>query len=344
MSRDSVQSVYSDARTEYTKQLSVYLVPSYFQFYINLLEKAKQMMVNEPKRSLWQFQNLLNEIHDWNMEKVHQEIHTIQQNANCDYLEDLLTAVFIAHTKVLTAIRLSSNQKKVEINVPKVDHFLFKALCETSKLLWSSTYLFRDGISGMEKQQNYRNIEGILQEGIMQAIRSMVPVKNILRDVINQDSTNKDDAKEDSDDEADVKEEVPQMVTMEPTPSVSPLLPPPLSQAQPAAQLDSVSAATASPDDTKQEETQTIIIPDKPTVRFGLFDAVFDSENPNESEMVYDPKESEDIPNPSNESVPVLHIEDDETGVPLTDEMGIESLDEPSDIPEPIGQGDYEEL
>jgi hypothetical protein len=126
MNRDSVLSVYSDARTEYTKQLCVFLVPAYFQFYVELLEKAKRIMVQEPKRALWQFQNYLNEIHDWNMEKVANEIHVIQINSGCDYLEDLLTAVFIAHTKVLTAIRLSTNNKKVEINIPKVEHFLFK--------------------------------------------------------------------------------------------------------------------------------------------------------------------------------------------------------------------------
>ena len=176
MNRDSVLSVYSDARTEYTKQLCVFLVPAYFQFFVDLLEKAKQAMVNEPKKGLWQFQNYLNDIHDWNMERVNQEIHIINTNSGCDYLEDLLTAVFIAHTKVLTAIRLSSHQKKVEINIPKVEHFLFKVLCETSKLLWSSTYLFRDGISGIEKQQNYRNIETILNDGVLQAVRSMVPV------------------------------------------------------------------------------------------------------------------------------------------------------------------------
>ena len=171
---DSILSVYSDARTEYTKQLCVFLVPAYFQFFIELLEKAKHDVIHEPKRVLWQFQNYLNEIHDWNMEKVNNEIHKIFVNCGCDYLEDLLTAVFIAHTKVLTAIRLSANKKKIEINVPKVEHFLFKVLCETSKLLWSSSYLFRDGISGVEKQQNYRNIEQIINEGILQAVRSLV--------------------------------------------------------------------------------------------------------------------------------------------------------------------------
>ena len=222
MNRDSVLSVYSDARTEYTKQLCVFLVPAYFQFYVELLEKAKQAMIHEPKRALWQFQNYLNEIHDWNMEKVVNEIHVIQVNSGCDYLEDLLTAVFIAHTKVLTAIRLSSNNKKVEINIPKVEHFLFKVLCETSKLLWSSTYLFRDGIPGMEKQQNYRNIENILHEGIIQAVRSLVPVKSILKDFVNHDPTSTSKEDEDSDDEVEKKEEltVPTPIHM-PTQNIS---------------------------------------------------------------------------------------------------------------------------
>jgi hypothetical protein len=202
---DSVLSVYSDARAEYTKQLCMFLVPAYFQFYIELLEKAKQATISEPKKALWQFQTYMNEIHDWNMEKVNHEIHTIHTNCGCDYLEDLLTAVFIAHTKVLTAIRLSANNKKVEINVPKVEHFLFKVLCETAKLLWSSTYLFRDGIPGMERQQNYRNIEQVLNEGILQAVRNLVPVKSILKDFMNMDVA-VEQALEDSDEEEEKEE------------------------------------------------------------------------------------------------------------------------------------------
>jgi hypothetical protein len=200
---DSVLSVYSDARSEYTKQLCIYLVPAYFQFFLNLLEKAKQISVNEPKRVLWHFQNLLNEIHDWNMEKVNNEINQINNNSGCDYLEDLLTAVFIAHTKVLTAIRLSSNKKKIQITVPKVEHFLFKVLCECSKLLWSSTYLFRDGISSVEKQQNYRTIEQQLTEGIHQAIRSLVPVKSILKDFMNIENNDNSDSDSDSDSDSE---------------------------------------------------------------------------------------------------------------------------------------------
>ena len=329
MNRDSVLSVYSDARTEYTKQLCVFLVPAYFQFFVDLLEKAKQAMVNEPKKGLWQFQNYLNDIHDWNMERVNHEIHIINTNSGCDYLEDLLTAVFIAHTKVLTAIRLSSHQKKVEINIPKVEHFLFKVLCETSKLLWSSTYLFRDGISGIEKQQNYRNIETILNDGVLQAVRSMVPVKSILKDFVNQDVT-----EEDSDDEPEKKEEL----TVPPPVSITAEEPKKEPKEEPLAVL-TLASVEEKPVEEKPTEQQTIIIDDKPTVRFGQFDAVFDSDHPHDSDMIYDPKEGEEE-DTNEKDAPVLEIME-EGGISLMDGVDFDVLDAKN---EDIGLEDYEEL
>lgn len=362
---DSILSVYSDARAEYTKQLCVFLVPAYFQFFINLLEKSKQAMTTTPKRSLWQFQNYLNEIHDWNMEKVNNEIHTIYTNCGCDYLDDLLTAVFIAYTKVLTAIRLSSNKKKIEINVPKVEHFLFKVLCETSKLLWSSTYLFREDISGIEKQQNYRNIEGILNEGVLQAVRSLVPVKSILKDFVNSEGNESnegnegneaaDDEDSDNEKEDDTKEstkEIPQEITI-PQPVTVPEVVPETTTATTATTEASVEPLPApivisvettpkneivQPSEVVQLPPQTIIIEDKPTVRFGEFDAIFDSDHPMDSDMIYDPKDGDE-----NDDVPALEILDD-VGIPLSEGLDFDSLDEKKDGNEEMGVGDYEEL
>ena len=351
---DSILSVYSDARAEYTKQLCVFLVPAYFQFFINLLEKSKQTMISTPKRSLWQFQNYLNEIHDWNMEKVNNEIHTIYTNCGCDYLDDLLTAVFIAHTKVLTAIRLSSNKKKIEINVPKVEHFLFKVLCETSKLLWSSTYLFREDISGIEKQQNYRNIEAILNEGILQAVRSLVPVKSILKDFVNNDADEATDAadEDDSDDEKedDTKDTtkeitIPQPVSVPETETAIPVVVPPVPVVAPLPAPVDIPVESAPkneiihPKEVVQQPPQTIIIEDKPTVRFGEFDAVFDSDHPMDSDMIYDPKDGDE----EDDEVPALEILED-VGAPLSEGLDFDSLDEKKDENEEMEIGDYEEL
>jgi hypothetical protein len=348
MNRDSVLSVYSDARAEYTKQLCVFLVPAYFQFFTDLLEKAKKS--SEQKKVLWQFQTYLNEIHDWNMEKVNNEIHTINVNCGCDYLEDLLTAVFIAHTKVLTAIRLSSNNKKVEINIPKVEHFLFKVLCETSKSLWSSSYLFRDGISGIEKQQNYRNIEHLINEGILQAVRSLVPVKSILRDFVNNDNNDDKDDKDDKEDkhdkdekddedekdeeqelkkQKDLKESTDHSVSfdeIEPVKSEKLVnvskaeeideLPDKLPDKLPNKLPDNPPLIDELPATKVNEKHQTIIINDKPNVKFGEFNAIFDSDHPNDSEMLYE----------SHDDIPDLQILDD-VGTPLSDTIEFDTLD-----------------
>jgi hypothetical protein len=345
---DTVLSVYSDARAEYTKQLCVFLVPAYFQFFIELLEKSKQDMVAQPKRALWQFQTYLNEVHDWNMEKVHNEIQRINTNSGCDYLEDLLTAVFIAHTKVLTAIRLSSNKKKIEINVPKVEHFLFKVLCETSKLLWSSSYLFRDDVSSIEKQQNYRSIEQIINEGILQAVRSLVPVKSILKDFVGNDSGEAEGEEEGSDDEAEERVDKPVekegsniptesiLITEPPKPdTVQEVYQVPPTPPSTPAQVDN--AATVTEQSIEQQiNPPTIVIDEKPNVRFGEFDAVFDSDNPHGSDMIYDPKGDE-------EEVPALEILD-EQGTSLAEGLDFDDLDEKPPAPEELGMGDYEEL
>lgn len=310
---DNVISVYSDARSEYTKQLCLFLVPSYFQFYLNLLEKARETVRQEPKKLLWQYQTLLTAIPEWNNEKVTVEIGELQKACGCDYLDDLLTAVFIAHTKVLTAIRVSAKQKKVQITVPKVEHFLFKVLCECSKLLWGSTYLFREDISSIERQQNYRSIESLLQEGVMQAIRAMVPVKSILKDFVSGEDT--DDVTEDT--EADV--------AAQPEPEPEPV-PVPAYEAKPVAPINTIE--TPQETGTATSTVPVIDIEDKPHVHFAPYDIILDQDNPEKSDLVETPEE-EDL----NEGPPL----------PLSETDDFENLDDAS--PDgPLGVMDYEQL
>jgi outer membrane biosynthesis protein TonB len=316
-------------------------------------------MAAEPKRALWQFQTYLNEIHDWNMEKVRHEIQTIQSHCGCDYLEDLLTAVFIAHTKVLTAIRLSTNQKKVEIHIPKIDHFLFKVLCETSKLLWSSTYLFRDNISGMEKQQNYRQVEQLLHEGMLQAVRSLVPVKSILKDFVHQGQEEEEDKEEE--DPQEQKEQAEKAEKEKSEREKAEREKAEKAQAEKAekekadkahvekaekAQVEKAEKAqvekaekekadkesnvleSSDPFEESTEATDppTIVVNDKPNVRFGQFHAMFDSQDGDQSELVYDEGDVSEVP---------------DQGIAVTLEDDPDSFDL-SAAPESVD--DYEEL
>jgi hypothetical protein len=185
-SNDPSLMVYSETRNEFTKQLCQFIVPAILRFTIELLDKARELTKTEPKKLLFQFQILLNDIPDWNKDKCFQEINKIKQTSNCEYLDDLITAVFIAYTKILSSINVNSNNKNIQVRVPDLDHFLYKVLIEVGKLYWKSTYLFRDDVPNIEKQKNYKQIEELIQEGIQHAIRLMIPVKSILKNCISQ--------------------------------------------------------------------------------------------------------------------------------------------------------------
>lgn len=202
-------SVYAEAKSEYTKQLCQYIVPSIQQYFLDLLEEAKQKE-EDPKRVLVMYQTLLEDISDWNVDKVQRETGAIVSGSQCDYLEELMTAVFIAHTKVLSAIRLTTKQKKLQITIPKLDHFIHRILRECSRLLWSNTYLFSTSAPSLERQKNLRIIENFLQEGVLQGIRGMLPVKNILREYLKEDEEEDDAEVEEDKEEKEEKEDEPE--------------------------------------------------------------------------------------------------------------------------------------
>ena len=188
--------VYAEAKGEYTRQLCQYLSPSIHTYFMELFELAKE---REPdsKKHLLSFQTLLEGISEWNVDKVQRETQNIAIRSQCDYLEELLTAVFIAHTKVLSAIRLTNKQKKLQITIPKLEHFLHRTLTECARHLWTNTYLFSTGTS-LERQKNMRQIEGLITEGIQQGIRTMLPVKSILREYLAMEDSELEDNEEDT--------------------------------------------------------------------------------------------------------------------------------------------------
>jgi len=301
-------SVYGEAKGEYTRQLCVFLVPCLESYVLELLEQAKSEAPN-PNKVLWQFQTLLQSIPDWNQDKVLRETEKIQKDCKCDYLEELLTAVFIAHTKVLSAIRLSTKQKKLQITIPKVDHFLHRLLSESARSLWTNAYLFAE-CNSIEKQKNLRQVSALLQESVLQAIRGLLPVKSILREYLHDD----DDVDETEESMAPVVAETPvaaevpvapvtpeapvapeaPVVPVAPEAPVVPVAPEvPLAPVVPVAPevpvaaevpvaLETPVAPEAIPIEASQ---QTIVIDTKPSVSFSQGHVFFDSNNLEENEI-----------------------------------------------------------
>ena len=96
-------ATYSEARSEYTKQLATLIVPPLVGWFQQLWSRNS----SNKQQALSLFQSECEEIPRWNQDRVHDEVRLLIDRTGCDYMEELMTAVFIAHTKVLTAVRLS---------------------------------------------------------------------------------------------------------------------------------------------------------------------------------------------------------------------------------------------
>ena len=277
--------VYSEAKGEYTRQLCQFLVPAMLTYFLETVEEVKQKDTDS-KKLLWNFQNHLKDIPDWNVDKVKREMGRIHTLAKCDYLEELLTAVFIAHTKVLSAIRLSTKQKKLQISIPKLEHFLHRTLGDCARLIWSNVYLFTPTGTGVERQKNLNAVETLLGEGILQSIRTMLPVKSILREYLHEDVEDED--AESKPEEAVVVEPVvapaPEPVAA-PEPVVAPT-PEPTPEPVVAPTPEPVAAPeptpVAAPEPTPvvappPAPAPTIVVDTEPSVRFTNIDTVFNT-------------------------------------------------------------------
>ena len=295
--------VYAEAKGEYTRQLCQFLVPALLGYFLQMVDEAKEKETDS-KKLLWSFQNLLKDVPDWNVDKVRRETATVQTLAKCDYLEELLTAVFIAHTKVLSAIRLTTKNKKLQISIPKLDHFLHRTLGDCARLIWSNVYLFTPTGTPVERQKNLNLVEGLLSEGILQSIRTMLPVKSILREYLHDDGELEDESEP-----AAVPVPAPEP-TLIPAPPAVPVIdlsanlvvpevaPAPVAAPEPAPAPVPEPAPAPAPAPTpapvpepapaptpEPAPVQTIVVDTEPSVRFTNIDSVFHHSDPEQNVM-----------------------------------------------------------
>jgi hypothetical protein len=102
------------------------------------------------------------------------------KESNCSYLEDLLTCVNVIQLKQLSAIRVGQKQKKIDINIPKLDIFIHKVYINSARKIYKNVYLYDINLPALQIQKNNREIELLIQTSILDTLRESIPVDAIL--------------------------------------------------------------------------------------------------------------------------------------------------------------------
>lgn len=180
---DFVISNLHESRNEWCGRLVTLLTPLVTEGIRSIYNEAWKMCEesNEKAKYLMTFQNLLARIPKWNSVILEEECKRIIEKSGCNYLEDLISCVHIVQLKVLTCIRVGNKQKKIDIAIPKLDHFIHRVYIHVARKVYSNVYLFERGLSDLTVQKYKRELEVITQECILTAIRESIPTEAIIR-------------------------------------------------------------------------------------------------------------------------------------------------------------------
>ena len=180
---DFVIANLNESRNEWCARLVSIFTPLVMEGVRSIFNESWKLCLDndEASKYLMTFQNLLSRIPKWNNVIIEEERKRIIERSGCNYLEDLITCVHIIQLKVLTCIRVGNKQKKIDISIPKLDTFIHKVYINVARKVYTNVYLFEKNINPLQVQKNNRELEAIIQECIMNAIRESIPTESIIR-------------------------------------------------------------------------------------------------------------------------------------------------------------------
>jgi hypothetical protein len=180
---DFVISNLHESRNEWCSRLVSIFTPLITEGVRSIFNESWKLCLenDEANKYLMTFQNLLSRVPKWNNVIVEEERKRIIERSGCNYLEDLITCVHIIQLKVLTCIRVGNKQKKIDISIPKLDNFIHKVYINVARKVYTNVYLFEKPVTPLQQQRNNRELETIIQECIMIAIRESIPTEAIIR-------------------------------------------------------------------------------------------------------------------------------------------------------------------
>lgn len=182
MSKQEIQF----AKTHLRNHLAQLVLPHVSDGIWSIYENAKTVCEKnrEIDQTLKTFQNLLTRVAVWNEDVLRQETHRIELATKCEYLEELLTGVFLAYMRAFAAMqyRSSADAIEIEFDKPSLDKFIHELYKQVARGAWTHAYLFKTyGVTTEQQARNRKEINQILEDSIDTVIDSFLPWKDIAK-------------------------------------------------------------------------------------------------------------------------------------------------------------------
>ena len=174
-------SIMVEAKKEYLGQLCLIMCPAMIEVFQEMYDEA--VKTSKGKQVLIMFQKLLKEVPNWSnaMSKRHSDNIT----SRCAWFSDLLAAVFVACTKILSSVRLKTDNKKISLKLPTEEVFIQTCYNNVARDLYKDPYIFH------EEQSEYVRDDNLTMRFSMcieSTVKELIPVQQILQTYMSQET------------------------------------------------------------------------------------------------------------------------------------------------------------
>ena len=182
-------NVLDVAKNEYIKRVLTIMVPHITELFKDLYEESKT--INKSLKSkeplIHTFQTQLKNIKDWGENRITDKYTVMLDNNGWSFsdFEDLITAVYVTHVKILTAVTLKDTHEVFKLKVPTLNNFIHAIYIRCAKDIYFSPQLYDDTLKNNKQVKNMSITKQLVKDGILDTIHLLLPMKDLLKFSIN---------------------------------------------------------------------------------------------------------------------------------------------------------------
>ena len=166
-------AILVEAERKFMIKLCNAMTPVMIDAFYDMYKKAIE--VYKGRQTLIHYQTLLQEVPHWNNTIVKQHADAIIKS--CSMFPNLLAAVFVISVKIMSAVRISSDSKKINIKLPSNDVFVHSCYIAAAKSLYEDPYVVVDKMSDQDRRIK---MAARFNELIKEVVDDFIPVQQIL--------------------------------------------------------------------------------------------------------------------------------------------------------------------
>tara|TARA_B110000444_G_scaffold214568_1_gene211936 strand:+ start:4189 stop:5118 length:930 start_codon:yes stop_codon:yes gene_type:complete len=178
-------NILVEAKREYLGQLCILMCPVMIETFAEMYEEAYKL--SKGRKVLVMYQKLLKEVPNWSDAMSKQHSDNIANR--CAWFNDLLAAVFVSCVKILSAVRLSKDNKKISLKLPTNEVFIQMCHNKAAESLYNDPYIYHE-----EQNEHSRNDKLFERFSVCveNAVKELIPVQQILQTYMSQTQEGQD--------------------------------------------------------------------------------------------------------------------------------------------------------